>query len=235
MQYLTLDPERLRETHQRLYERIATRFPASGLSEVAGELGTLVDVAAVRAETIRRPNFLLRTSIALLLTGALGLGCWMAFSSRFQADLWRNRNLFELVEVLLRASVFLMAVIVFLITLETRLKRRRALAALHELRALAHVVDMHQVAKDPEGALKTEQPTPTIETPADLYRYLHYCNELLALISKVAALYVQEFPDAPTVMAVDQVEDLCGGLSQKIWQKLMMLDQLLDEKAVHAG
>ena len=41
----------------------------------------------------------------------------------------------------------------FLMTLETRVKRRRALEAIRELRAIAHIVDMHQLTKDPEWIL----------------------------------------------------------------------------------
>ena len=43
-------------------------------------------------------------------------------------------------------------------------------------------------------------------------------------VSKVAALYVQGFPDAQAVSAVDDVEDLTTGLSRKIWQKIMILE-----------
>jgi hypothetical protein len=233
-QYITLQPDRIRDTHRRLHERITARFPTSGLSEVAGELAALVDAAAVRAERIRRPNVVLRVAIVLLLLGAVAMVGWLALSPGPAGE--GNRTLFELVEIGLRANVFLGAVIVFLITLETRLKRRRALAALHELRALAHVVDMHQVAKSPERLVHAnngndQNDEATVKTPADLRRYLNYCNELLAIVSKVAALYVQEFPDAPTVAAVDQVENLCAGLSQKIWQKITTLDQLVEEKA----
>ena len=49
--------------------------------------------------------------------------------------------------------VLIGAAIFFLVTLETRVKRRRALAALHELRAIAHIIDMHQLTKDPEWVL----------------------------------------------------------------------------------
>jgi hypothetical protein len=52
---------------------------------------------------------------------------------------------------------------------------------------------------------------------------------LLSIISKVAALYVQDFPDGPTVSAADQVEGLCSGLSQRIWQKVMVLDQIVGQ------
>ena len=37
----------------------------------------------------------------------------------------------------------------FLMTLEQRMKRGRVLEDLHELRSFAHVVDMHQLTKDP--------------------------------------------------------------------------------------
>ena len=37
----------------------------------------------------------------------------------------------------------------FLATLEMRWKRDRALKALHELRSIIHVIDMHQLTKDP--------------------------------------------------------------------------------------
>jgi hypothetical protein len=233
MQYHTLKPERILETQRRLYQRIAARFPGSGLRELAGELGSLAEWAAGRAEEIRRPNLLIRIPVALLLLGALGFGIWMATSVDLRDDL-RKMGPFQTVEMVLRASVFFGAVILFLTTLEVRLKRRRTLAALHELRAIAHVVDMHQVAKDPEGLLRAdpaggEAANQTTKTPLELNHYLHYCNELLAIISKIAALYVQDFPDAATVAAVDQVENLCSGLSQKIWQKIMILDQFLEQ------
>ena len=149
-------------------------------------------------------------------------------------------KLFQLVEAALRACFFIGATILFLVSLEIRLKRRRALGALHELRAIAHVVDMHQVAKTPEGivggsAAGADASNRTVHTPEELRHYLNYCNELLAIISKVAALYVQDFPDAPTVAAADQVENLCSGLSQRIWQKITVLDQLVGQQQPQAG
>ena len=52
--------------------------------------------------------------------------------------------------------VFIGAAILFLISWENRIKRNRALKAIHELRALAHIVDMHQLTKDPEGLLRRD-------------------------------------------------------------------------------
>jgi len=235
VQYKSLNTNRLLETQQRLAERIKARFPTAGLGAVANELLRMVEDAKVRADAIRRPNWPLRAGVALLSLGALGLGLRLATSVEVHTDLKDAMGLFQFVEAVLRASFFFGAVVLFLVSLEIRMKRRRALGALHELRAMAHIIDMHQVAKDPERLLRgmaagPKAPPQTTTTPEDLNRYLNYCNELLAILSKVAALYVQDFPDAPAVAAADQVENLCTGLSQKIWQKIMVLDQLVGEQ-----
>jgi hypothetical protein len=61
-------------------------------------------------------------------------------------------------------------------------------------------------------------------TPFEHNRYLDYCSEMLALVGKIAALYVQTFPDERAVSAVNDVEELTSGLSRKIWQKIMVLN-----------
>jgi hypothetical protein len=116
----------------------------------------------------------------------------------------------------------------FLLSIERRLKRRRVLAAISELRSIAHIIDMHQLTKDPQHALRA-----LVDTPASpkrtrdresLSRYLDYCSEMLSLTGKIAALYVQKFDDAVVLAAVNEVETLTTGLSGKIWQKLVILE-----------
>jgi hypothetical protein len=131
------------------------------------------------------------------------------------------------VESAINDVVFLGIAIFFLLTIETRLKRRRALAALHQLRSIAHVVDMHQLTKDPEQLLT--QPPSTASSPVrtmtriELGRYLDYCSEMLSVTSKIAALFVERFDDPVTLAAVNEIESLTAGLSRKIWQKISML------------
>ena len=123
--------------------------------------------------------------------------------------------------VLMGAGIF------FLVTLETRIKRRRALAALRELRAVAHIIDMHQLTKDPEWVMARGQESavlpPRRMTRFELSRYLDYCSEMLSITGKIAALYIQSFDDGVALAAVNEVENLTTGLSRKIWQKLMIL------------
>jgi hypothetical protein len=116
----------------------------------------------------------------------------------------------------------------FLLTLEGRLKRKRALGFIKELRAVAHLVDMHQLTKDPHRITASAPDTPSSPqrqlTPLELGRYLDYCSEMVALTAKIAALYAQRFDDAVVLQAVDEVEDLTTGIAGKTWQKITMLD-----------
>jgi hypothetical protein len=63
-------------------------------------------------------------------------------------------------------------------------------------------------------------------TRFSLARYLDYCSEMLSIISKVAALYIQDFDDAVGLSTVNDIQSLATGLSAKIWQKIVILDTL---------
>ena len=58
----------------------------------------------------------------------------------------------------------------------------------------------------------------------ELNRYLDYCSEMVSLVSKVGFLYIQEFNDPQAVNAVNDLETLTNGLSVKMWQKIMLLE-----------
>jgi hypothetical protein len=139
-------------------------------------------------------------------------------------------NFIQALDASISSMVFIGAAILFMVSWENRIKRNRALKAIHELRALAHIIDMHQLTKDPESYLNPGQasvsPSRRSMTPFELNRYLDYCSESLALISKIAALYVQGFEDPILLDAVDDVEDLTAGFSRKIWQKITILETL---------
>lgn len=234
MGYRKLEPDRIVETSRRLSLRISERFPESGLSRVCVELLGVAEKAAVTSEWITRPNLWLRAAVFLcavaIVGGAVGTLLQVRPNLGFQ-------NLFELlqgVDAAINDVVFVGLALVFLLTWENRLKRNRALKALHELRSLAHVIDMHQLTKDPERVMNQGNDTassPERKMPGfALARYLDYCSEMLSIISKIAAVYVQHFDDAVTIAAVNEVENLTNGLSRKIWQKIMILDRIASEE-----
>lgn len=233
--YRNLDSEKILGTIETLSRRIDERFPASSLGKVCQELLKIAGESQRRSAWIGKPQRSLR-----LITGTLVLIIVSGLFFVLANASW-PRNGFDLVvlvqvsEAGLNVFLLLSAAILFLFTAETRVKRRRALKAIHELRALAHVIDMHQLTKDPERLLARRMKTPSSPkqnlSPAELGRYLDYCSEMLSLIGKLAALYVQKFDDPVALAAVNEVEDLTTGLSRKIWQKIM----IINSDSVRAG
>jgi hypothetical protein len=94
---------------------------------------------------------------------------------------------------------------------------------------------MHQLTKDPERMLfpgpDTDSSPERQMTPFELSRYLDYCAEMLSILGKISALWAQSFPEPQLVTASDQIERLTTGLSQKIWQKLIVLESALGDRS----
>jgi hypothetical protein len=228
--YRQLDPSRVVATIATLRDRIRERFPHANLGAVAEELLEVARDHARRSHRIRSAISSLRILGGLLLIGAvLAITSSIAQVHPRLGDDWQWSEVIQTIEAGLGSLFFLSAGAVFAMSLETRVKRRRCLVAIHEMRAMAHIVDMHQLTKDPERLGGTGPDTPSSPrrslTHFELVRYLDYCSEMLSLIGKVAALYVQGFPDSHAVGAVDEIENLTTGLSRKIWQKIMILDE----------
>ena len=251
-----LDGDQIVKTIDRLESRIAERFPDSGLRRVCARLHVVGLAAEQRSREIARPILWLRAAVwTLVAVVAVSLAATAALVVRppiaalpvraFEPDADAARrpppvddgesmSFVDFVQVLeagINDVVLIGAALIFLVTLETRAKRGRALSSIHELRAMAHIIDMHQLTKDPERVLHPEllllEPdgsrTPKLDA-FELCRYLDYCSEMLSLIGKLAALYVQRFDDGPSLAAVNEIENLCTGLSRKIWQKIMIVE-----------
>jgi hypothetical protein len=227
--YRELDAERIVLTVRTLEQRIRERFPESGLARVAGELVDVAQRTVARVAELTHPNVPIRVAVGTLVTLLLALLLGLALTLELSLRVDNLATLLQATESAVNDVVFAGIAIWFLMTLETRIKRRRALQAIHELRSLAHVVDMHQLTKDPERVLTPGRDTASSPRRApmtrfELARYLDYCSELLSLTSKLAALYVQRFQDEHVLAAVSDVQTLTNGLSGKIWQKIVILD-----------
>jgi hypothetical protein len=227
---LVLDPKAIAETIERLRARIDRRFPDSGLGRVARELERVAHQARERSAWIGRPLVAVRVSVAallLLLTAGLAR---TAISLRTPDQSMEVFQFIQLLESGINDVVLLGAGVFFLLTLETRIKRGRALSAIRELRAIAHIIDMHQLTKDPEWAGGQGRGTSLVARPDlsrfELSRYLDYCTEMLSITGKIAALYIQNFDDDVALAAVNEVENLTSGLSRTVWQKLMIVYQM---------
>lgn len=239
MSYRTLDAANIVETLCRLEQRIVERFPGSGLASVGRELIDIAMTAQQRSAAIAAPNLALRGAVYVLIAaGLIGL-LFVAFSVKVQFATAEIFGVFQGVEAAMNIVVLVGAVLFFLVSLETRIKRRRSLRDLHVFRSIAHVIDMHQLTKDPSSILGGGAPTASSPRRAmnrfELIRYLDYCSEMLSLTNKLAALYAQNLPDAVVIDAVNDIEELTTNLSNKIWQKITILDAGRDRRDFTIG
>jgi hypothetical protein len=214
---------------ERLRLRIESRFPDTGLSRVGGNL---VDIAKRTEERIRRlnePNWPIRSiSIMPMVLLAVAVG-FAAFHIP-----WRNAfnggdtaEMLQGIDALASLIVLLSGAIWFLVSTETRIKRREVLRGLFDLRSIAHVIDMHQLTKYPSAEHRLAPTTASMVqalSDAQLARYLDYCIEMLALIGKLAALYAEETQGQEVTSAIGDVEDLTSDLGRRIWQKIQIID-----------
>lgn len=218
-----LDADHIVATVEALQQRIELRFPEAGLSRLVAELLQVARETVARTQWIQRPHLPIRWGAGFLCVSIVLLICDL-FNHVRRVEFDDFTSAVQALEASISSVVFIGAAIVFLVSWENRIKRERALKAIHELRAMAHIVDMHQLTKDPESVLNPNPDAKRKMTPFDLNRYLDFCGDSLALISKIAALYVQEFQDAVLLAAVDEVEELTSGFSRKIWQKITILE-----------
>ncbi len=238
--YQTVNPDKVVSTIDLLQRRIDERFPDSGLSNICGQLLGVAQNMKQRAEWIARPVRWLRFTalgvcVLIVVLTLLAFYFYGFNEKEMQLNPEQKKKSFAAFVTVMEAGindvVLIGAAFFFLLTFETRYKRKRALKALHELRSIAHIIDMHQLTKDPHRITDRKkfyvpQPlSPKLEMDSfQLRRYLDYCSEMLALTGKVAAVYVQAFDDAVAIASASELETLTSGLSQKIWQKIQILE-----------
>jgi hypothetical protein len=235
MPFRSLDPEKIHATAERLERRISDRFRGFGISKVAAEVVALSDSVRSEIRQLEPPIWWLRGLVTGVVLVGAGVFLWVGSIVPLNQV---GRDAIESVEGVEAAiNTFLLAALglVALFRLEAQLKRRRVARGLHALRSVIHVIDMHQLTKDPVTLTSdykaTEHSPPRTMTADEMSRYLDYCSELLAITGKLAALYAQAVPDEGVATAVNDIEGLGTSLSRKIWQKITMIDRTQPRKA----
>ena len=215
-----------------LGQRIAKDFSGSGLSQVCGELLALAKQTTSRIEKVGRPHWLMRFALAFVVIVLAALLYLLLDHALTLKGTDQLSDVMQGADAAVNLLIVLGGATFFLSTVETRWKRDRALKALHELRAIVHVIDMHQLAKDPSApvaAKVTSDATSKSEramSRAELMQYLDYCSVMFSLTAKCAALYAEKLSDPVVVDTVGDIERLTSNLSSKIWQKITIAQGL---------
>lgn len=222
MRFRSLESNKIIHTITELHDRICQRFPKSDLAAVCEELMVVAKETEAKSQAVNAPNYPLRAIIFVLITAVGTLIYFLVRAIQVrpsEADLF---GLFQGLEAGTNLIIFISVAIFFLFSLESRMARTRALSDLNELRSIIHVIDMHQFSKDPSELLSADSTEGMSRT--DLTRYLGYCSIMLSLGAKLAALYAQKMPDAVVIDAASDLQNVAGGLSLKIWQKISILE-----------
>jgi hypothetical protein len=225
-----LEAPAVRETVEELYGRISARFPERGLRAVCGDLLVLVDEVQSSSSRsqhrIRMARLASRAVMVLVLGGTL-FALAMAARDVVDQGLHSFVDLLPLIETTINDIVFAGIAVFFLWSFPERVQRGQLLNLLHQLRSTAHIIDMHQLTKDPEQLKPSFVPTsaskPLGMSRDQVERYLDYCSEMLSLVGKTAALCAEESRDNVVLETVSTLENLTVGLSRKIWQKISNL------------
>lgn len=227
--YRTLDPVLIVKTLAELESRITARFPGSGLSRVCRELRSIAKDTEARISVIAQPNYVLRAGVlATLVIGMVSLVQVTAIIE-LKREAENFSGLLQGIDSGFNILLLMGAGILFLTSLETRWKRHQIMDRLHELRSIVHVIDMHQMPKDPSSdrpatvAVDVDGSAQRPISAFELARYLDYCSEMLSLAAKVAALYAQSTKDSLVIAATNDLEQMTANLSSKIWQKITIL------------
>ena len=227
--YQRLNAEAVKTTVLRLSERIEARFPDRNLRHVCRSLAGAVDDLLIQPQSrwysvAKVGSRALLGLIGLIAVVGITMLIVQAADDRSPETVW---EWIQIIESIINDVVFAGIAIFFLWQFPGRLQRAHDLEALHRLRSLAHVIDMHQLTKDPERLRPDFKPTSaSMDIGLDaiqLGNYLDYCSEMLSLVGKTAALFAEKSTDTAVLHTVEGIEDLTTGMSRKIWQKIALL------------
>ena len=199
--YRALDASSIIATIDRLQARIVERFAERGLAGVCVQLAETARRDRDKVEALRKPDLTVRAGVFSVATLSVATLFLLLRQVKLPSLLHLLQpgdeagamlTVFQGIDSAVNIIIFFGVGLFFLLRHEERDKRRRALDDLYELRSIAHVIDMHQLTKDPTTLLAGDNrtassPTDTM-TPFELVRYLDYCSEMLSLVAKVAAL-----------------------------------------------
>ncbi|MFN8356810.1 MAG: hypothetical protein U0Y10_20315 [Spirosomataceae bacterium] len=224
-----IDQKRIHHTIYLLHNRIEARFPESGLGKVCEKLLHISEETSKTIEWVEKPNYLIRILFGLFLAFMVGILIVSVQSLDIDFNHLQLVDLVQTIEAATNEIVLIGAGVFFLYSYENRMKRDKIIACVNELRSIIHLIDLHQLTKDPYvyknlSEFKNSTFSPKREMSLlELNRYLDYCTEMLSLTSKIGFLYVQNFNDETCTATVNELESLSVSLSRKIWQKISFL------------
>lgn len=217
-----LDPVRIILTAEHLAHRVSSRFPESTLAGLATDLVEIARKTDERARQARKPIRYVHG--AGWVASALSVwGLWYIVdhiqTHLINANLEFDNitDLFEAADAGFNILVALAGALWFLVTIETRVKRKQALEHIGELLEFVQLIDVTQLYYTPE--LYQSNLSPNSTQPKFDHTYLLFCNEMLAMIGNLAPLYTRGNMDDAVWRATSDVVMLANAIEGRLFAK----------------
>ncbi len=126
-------------------------------------------------------------------------------------------EVFEAADAGSNLLILLAGALWFLITIENRIKRKKALMFIEELREFIHVIDVTQLYYTP-AVYNPDHETARTSVSFD-YTYFLFCTQMLAAISNLAPLYTRGAANDSILRAASEVEGLANAITVKLLSK----------------
>ena len=206
---------------ENLQNQISKTFPESGLIHTLEDLTSASKEATAISEK-KSVVWKLSWPVAILIPTIVFVSVlWLFFDKNAPI------NGFDDVDGVLNL-IFLCVMIGYLIRQAFKSVRRiSAMKQLHKIRSLIHMLDMKQQNKKYHNkCLTNKRPLTTSQN----IMYLDDCSQALSLAGKIAALLIEGHNDTIVIATVNEIDSLCNGISAKIWQKISVLQNHVNEE-----
>jgi hypothetical protein len=212
-----LDPSRIIETAENLARRVGERFPESNLVGLADELVRIARETDERARRALSPIYFVRAACLLaVIVGLVGLLLLIRhISTRWEFG--TITEVFESADAGVNILIVLAGALWFLISFESRVKRKKALSFIGELLEFVQWIDVTQLYYTPE--FYKSKPAPGDSTAGFDYTYLLFCTEMLAVIGNLALLYTRGNMDDSVWRAASDAVMLANAIEDRLLSK----------------
>jgi hypothetical protein len=220
-----LDPGRVIATARRIRDDVSERMPGSPLAGLAGDLAELAQAAEERRVRAAQPILAIRALSSLAIAAGVVALWYLERHIHTRWEFATITDVFESMQAGFSLLVLLAGALWTCITLESRIKRREALAYIEELRDFIHVIDVTQLA----NTTNLHRPAGP-STPAGLAveeTFLLFCTQMLAVIGNLAPILTRGATGDSILRAAAEVQMLAIAVTTKHFSKAYTLHMLV--------
>ena len=212
-----LDPAKIIQAAENLARSVDDKFPGSDLASLTAALAGIARATDERVREALRPIYAIRAA-SFLATGISLLALWyLVRHIRTRFEFGTITEVFESTDAGFNLLILLAGALWFLITFEGRVKRKKALEFIGELREFIHVIDTTQLYYTPDLYKPDRAGSPST---SDLdHTYLLLCGQMVAVISNLASIYARGAPGDSVLRAASDVEMLANAIGVKLLSK----------------